>query len=652
MKLTSKKRYAMKKVNSFSLLIISLLLLVNVNAATVSHPASEITAGTFGAGDFAFQGKVGIGTTAPTQRLDVVGYVKGQSGLCIGNDCRTSWPSGTGTITQLNQGGGISLSPNPITSTGTISLATQSCPAGQYVTSIGGAITCATPSGGGGSSQWAASGSNIYNTNSGNVGIGTTGPGTQLTIQRTALPTSIDNPGANAGLRIIRSGGTDSIQLGVGFIGGAYQSWIQSSHDAGTKDLLIQPNGGNVGIGTTNPQAKLHVFAPGVDGIMLQGGIGWGDPGRTQVSSALHNDQGGSIELGAIAGGDPRLASINPVSGGTPYIDMHYGTGAIEDYNTRIINRADNVLAFQTRSGGEVLTLNGGNVGIGTSSPSQKLEVAGIIKAGRLYIGDNQYGTFAPGVGTDGTHVAAVTNGAFYVINSGYGFANAYANDYWISSIGRWASQLASGGGGQWQASGSNLYYNNGNVGIGTSFPTDRLHVVGNFKVSGGNTVLSDGGLCINNEGDFPAVLRRDCGWYWWTAYQRSSGNIGLVNGNAWLYSSGDYVKTSDARLKDNIVVISSALDKLSRIRGVSFEWNELAKLNVGQKGFGVIAQDVEAVFPELVTTPSDDGYKSVNYDGLTAPLIEAVKELKTENDALKARNDEFERRIGLLEAR
>lgn len=45
-----------------------------------------------------FNGNVGIGTTAPSQKLDVVGYVKGQTGLCIGNDCRTSWPSASGTI--------------------------------------------------------------------------------------------------------------------------------------------------------------------------------------------------------------------------------------------------------------------------------------------------------------------------------------------------------------------------------------------------------------------------------------------------------------------------------------------------------------------------------------------------------------------------
>ena len=45
-----------------------------------------------------FNGNVGIGTSAPTQKLDVVGYVKGQTGLCIGNDCRTSWPSSAANV--------------------------------------------------------------------------------------------------------------------------------------------------------------------------------------------------------------------------------------------------------------------------------------------------------------------------------------------------------------------------------------------------------------------------------------------------------------------------------------------------------------------------------------------------------------------------
>ncbi len=53
-------------------------------------------------------GKVGIGTTTPTQKLDVAGYVQGQSGVCIGTDCRSSWPAvSSGDITAVNAGTGL-----------------------------------------------------------------------------------------------------------------------------------------------------------------------------------------------------------------------------------------------------------------------------------------------------------------------------------------------------------------------------------------------------------------------------------------------------------------------------------------------------------------------------------------------------------------
>ncbi|RLI95334.1 MAG: hypothetical protein DRO92_01945, partial [Candidatus Altiarchaeales archaeon] len=75
------------------------------------HPASEIGSGTF-SGDvndiWSFPGKVGIGVTSPTKRLDVDGYVKGRSGLCIGDDCRSSWPGGGGgDITAVYAGNGL-----------------------------------------------------------------------------------------------------------------------------------------------------------------------------------------------------------------------------------------------------------------------------------------------------------------------------------------------------------------------------------------------------------------------------------------------------------------------------------------------------------------------------------------------------------------
>ena len=103
----------------------------------------------------------------------------------------------------------------------------------------------------------------------------------------------------------------------------------------------------------------------------------------------------------------------------------------------------------------------------------------------------------------------------------------------------------------------------------------------------------------------------------------------------------------SDARLKVDIQPLENVLDKMGRICGVTFNWNEqgkdvVGKAATGKREIGVIAQDVESVFPELVVTGSD-GYKRVDYAKMTAVLIEAVKELKAENDNLKARIEALE---------
>jgi Chaperone of endosialidase len=78
--------------------------------------------------------------------------------------------------------------------------------------------------------------------------------------------------------------------------------------------------------------------------------------------------------------------------------------------------------------------------------------------------------------------------------------------------------------------------------------------------------------------------------------------------------------------------------ERIGRLRGVSWDWRDEAPDEVKrQPGMGVIAQDVERVFPELVTTGAD-GYKRVNYIGLIGPLIEAVKELAARVEALERR--------------
>ena len=86
--------------------------------------------------------------------------------------------------------------------------------------------------------------------------------------------------------------------------------------------------------------------------------------------------------------------------------------------------------------------------------------------------------------------------------------------------------------------------------------------------------------------------------------------------------------------IKDNVKEIDNALEKVSQIRGVEFDWNDNQTVYEGHD-IGVIAQEVEKVAPEIVIE-RDDGYKAVNYQKLTALLIEAVKELKEEIKELK----------------
>lgn len=86
-----------------------------------------------------------------------------------------------------------------------------------------------------------------------------------------------------------------------------------------------------------------------------------------------------------------------------------------------------------------------------------------------------------------------------------------------------------------------------------------------------------------------------------------------------------------------------SATALIRRLRGVTWKWRDNAPARAKERpGIGVIAQDVEAVFPELVDT-GPEGFKRVNYIGLIAPLIEAVKELDERVQALEAREKQPE---------
>ena len=149
-----------------------------------------------------------------------------------------------------------------------------------------------------------------------------------------------------------------------------------------------------------------------------------------------------------------------------------------------------------------------------------------------------------------------------------------------------------------------------GNVGIGTfnAFPTitDKLQVFGDIRVG---TAGTNG--CLKNFA--------------------GTGIAGTCS--------------SDRRLKKDITPFAPALDKVAALQPVTYFWraNEFPNRHFGNgRNYGLIAQDVEAVLPELVATESD-GYKAIDYSELPLLTIQAVKELKAENDALKKRVDALE---------
>ena len=112
--------------------------------------------------------------------------------------------------------------------------------------------------------------------------------------------------------------------------------------------------------------------------------------------------------------------------------------------------------------------------------------------------------------------------------------------------------------------------------------------------------------------------------------------------GRANEFQAGRFIYSSDISMKENIVPIPDALNKLLQLHGYSFDWKMSHRHDIG-----LIAQDVQKIFPELTTDlPGQKGKLGVDYAKIVAPIIEAIRELKLENDALKAKVDSLEKRI------
>lgn len=108
---------------------------------------------------------------------------------------------------------------------------------------------------------------------------------------------------------------------------------------------------------------------------------------------------------------------------------------------------------------------------------------------------------------------------------------------------------------------------------------------------------------------------------------------------------ANQFIYLSDRSLKKNIVPLVDPLQKILALNGYSFSWKAS-----GKKDIGIIAQEVEKVFPDIVHTDPETGIKSVEYGNLIAPVIESIKSQQEIIAAQNARIESLEARLEQLE--
>ena len=418
----------------------------------------------------------------------------------------------------------------------------------------------------------------IYKDASGNVGIGTASPSTYGKL----AVLSSDNTEATVIQSLISNNTTAQLRLGFDRIVGYNTTAGNSSLDFGVTSYpqaVHIDSSGNVGIAVTSPTLTLDVERAA---STVLSGTGYRVSRFTSTSSAVADKPG--VILGFDTAGAGIIAAATQ-SAGQP-------------------------LAFWTYNGatwGERARIDSsGNLGIGTTNPSKKLEVFASANSLQIesIVRNDQSGS---GIAAIGFNVSASSSGETSSTKAGIGLVRQY------------------GYGG-----GALCFYNNSTTSAGDFTTADERMRIDNS----GNLLVG----CTTNPSTYRQVLSSNNSNFWGVG--PSAGNPATFyvvnNSNAGVYltyGNTAWSSTSDERLKTDLITITNAIQKVATLRAVT------GRFKTDAEGFSrafLIAQDVQKVLPEAVDS-EDPERLGVRYTDTIPLLVAAIQELTTRLEALEA---------------
>lgn len=453
----------------------------------------------------------------------------------------------------------------------------------------------------------------------GNVGIGTSAPGSNLEIfGTTGLTLRRDSTVYGVPLKF-SEGGTIYWSEQMDYDGGNDND-LQFVNNAGTTVMHLGQNG-NVGIGTTAPGAKLDIAG----GIRLQGSssgyVGFSAAGTsTSVTYTLPSADGTEGQvlstngLGTLSWVDAATVATSSGTVGNYSITMQISSGvafASASYYTTPPSRAFDGIVDIVDNG---WINNGGTTGyiayqLGVASRVQTYTVYPFSNGGSMDRNPKDWEFQGSNNGVDWTTLDTQVNQTAWTfpLGNNYTFVNADTYSYYrlnfsanngngYTAIAELAIYESISTASQWNSISNDIYFSAGNVGIGKTNPAYTLDV----KSSGTGTI----------------------------ARFASDNNTSCTLG-----ADGTLSCSSDSNFKKNISQIEYGLEELLRLNPVSFNWNFDGQDK--SKSLGFVAQDVEAVLPNLVGR-DDNGYLTLNTIGMIPILTKAVQEQQLQIDEIQ----------------